>query len=129
MKKIFFLEIFLVAIFLLGCQNNGTEEETYTVWTDISPYSEFEKAFNETLKDGYYIHIEFDNATFSQMAQTLKNEGAEYKHDWTEEELKKYFIGIGFDSNTASKTVAWLVTVNHGFVASRDGPLVYYILK
>lgn len=129
MKKIFFLEIFLAAIFLLGCQNNGTEEETYTVWTDISTASDFQQIFGTTLYDGKYVTIELSNSQFSQMMQATGNVAAEYKHDWTEEELKKYFIGRGFDSNTASKTVAWLVTVNHGFVASRDGPLVYYILK
>lgn len=130
MKKLFLLEIFLMAIFLLGCQNGSdSEEKMYTVWTDISTSDDFQQAFGTTLYDGKYVTVEFSNSQFSQIAQTLKNEGAESKHNWTEEELKKYFIGRGFDSNTASKTVAWLVTVNHGFVASRTGNIVYYILK
>ena len=73
--------------------------------------------------------MELLNSQFSTISQILENEAAELKHNWTEEELQKYFVGRGFDSQTASKTVAWLVTVNHGFVASRTGNIVYYILK
>lgn len=68
------------------------------------------------------------DSEFYQIMQSAGNAPAEFKHNWTEDELKKYFVGRGFDS-TASKTVAWLVTVNHGFVASRSGSIVYYILK
>lgn len=118
------MEIVLVAIFLLGCQNNSNEE-TYTVWTDISTASEFQQTFH-TAK---YITVEFSNSQFSQIMQVVGNEAAEFKHNWTEEELKKYFVGRGFDSEIASKTVAWLVTVNHGLVASRNGNIVYYILR
>ncbi len=127
-KNLIFFGIFFVAMFLLGCQN-GSEEETYTVWTDISTADDFQQAFGTTLYDGKYITVEFSNSQFSQIMQNVGNAAAEYKHNWTEEELKKYFVGRGFDSNTASKTVAWLVTVNHGFVASRSGNIVHYILK
>ncbi|MCH5282282.1 MAG: hypothetical protein J1E59_01335 [Treponema sp.] len=128
MKKIIFLGIFFVAIFLVGCQN-GSEEETYTVWTDISTADDFQQTFGTTLYDGKYITVVLLNSQFSAMTQILEKEAAEFKHNWTEEELQKYFVGRGFDSQTASKTVAWLVTVNHGFVASRTGNIVYYILK
>ena len=128
MKKLFFIEIFLLAIFLIGCQN-ASEEETYTVWTDISTADDFQQTFGTTLYDGKYVTVEILNSQFSQIMQTAGNEAAEFKHNWTEEELKKYFVGRGFDSGTASKTVAWLVTVNHGLVASSSGNIVYYILK
>ena len=141
MKKFIFLGIFFVAIFLVGCQNSseaGTHttwtdtapmEKTYAVWTDISTAYDFQQTFGTTLYDGKYITMELLNSQFSTISQILENEAAEFKHNWTEEELQKYFVGRGFDSQTASKTVAWLVTVNHGFVASRTGNIVYYILK
>ena len=80
MKKLFFIEIFLVVIFLIGCQS-GSEEETYTVWAYITTADDFQQTFGITLYDGKYIPVEFSNAQFSQMAQTLKNEGAEFKHN------------------------------------------------
>lgn len=125
-KNLLFFGIFFVAAILLGCQNNS--ELSYTVWTDVSSYSDYEKMFNDTLYDGYYKYLEFSNEQFSQMESILAAQN-DYRHNWTEEELQKYFVGRGFDSKTASETVAWLVTVNHGFVASRSGDIVYYILK
>lgn len=127
MKKIFFLGIFL-AIILLGCQNGDSDDDTYAVWTDVSSYSEYETSFNDTLYDGYYKYLEFSNEQFSQMKSALENE-QEGRHEWTENQIKKYFVGRGFDSETAAECAAWLVTANHGFLASRSGNFVYYILK
>lgn len=128
MKRGFVVIGIFIAAILLGCQN-GSEEETYTVWTDISTASEFQQTFGTTLGDGMYTGVEFTNSQFAQIMQAAGSEAAEYKHNWTEDELKKYFVGRGFDSDTAGKTAAWLVTVNHGFVASRSGNIVHYILK
>lgn len=134
MKKFIFLEIFFVAIFLVGCQN-GSEEETYIVYTDISTYTEFKNTGLEaslgvgTLTDDDYIWCIFDNTAFAQIMQNIGNEAAEYRHEWTESQIQKYFVGRGFDSQTAAERAAWLVTINHGAVFSRTGNTVYYILK
>ena len=124
-KILFFIGIFLTAI-LLGCQNES--EPTYTVWTDVSTASDFEQIVGTTLYDGKYVTVEFSNSQFAQMESTLAAQN-DFKHNWTEEDLQKYFVGRGFDSQTANQTVNWLVTVNHGLVVSRSGNIVYYILK
>ncbi len=128
MKNLLFFGIFFAAMFLLGCQNGDSDDAMHTVWTYVSSYSDYEKMFNDTLYDGYYKYLEFSNEQFSQMESILAAQN-DYRHNWTESQIKKYFIGRGFDSETAAKRAAWLVTVNHGFVASRSGDIVYYILK
>lgn len=125
--KIVFLGIFFIAIFLFGCKN-AVDEEKYVVWTDSSSYSDFKEELGATIDDGYHKYFEIDNKTFLQMMQNMENE-AEYKHERTESQIQKYFLGRGFDSETAEKRAAWLVTVNHGAVFSRNGNVVYVILK
>ena len=47
MKRIFFgLLIIISVIFCFSsCQNNVDSEDSYTVWTDLSSYSEFQSTF------------------------------------------------------------------------------------
>ena len=89
-------------------------------------YSDFQDAFGTSLLDGYYLHAEISNTLWSQLRPSLTNEG---KHKWTEGEIKDWFIGRGFGNPEATQETAWLKTIDHGFIASRTGTLVYLILK
>ena len=119
-----FLPAILLCLFLAGCADSD-EENTYTVWTDITTYSEFQSAFNTTLNDGYYVRLEFTSSQWSQISSSL----TEGRHDWTRDKIKEYFIGRNFGSTEAEREVSWLMTINHGFIASRTGSLVYMIAK
>lgn len=119
-----FLPAILLCLFLAGCADSD-EENTYTVWTDIVTYSEFQSAFNTTLNDGYYVRLEFTSSQWSQISSSLTEE----RHDWTRNKIKEYFIGRNFGSTEAEREVSWLMTINHGFIASRTGSLVYMIVK
>ncbi|MDR2941773.1 MAG: hypothetical protein LBV17_04180 [Treponema sp.] len=122
------LEILVITlafgIMFLGCEIEP-DEPTYTVWTDSVSYTEFYNAFG-TLNDGYYIRYEFTSYEWGKISQTLTNEG---KYNWTESEIKNWFIGRGFGDYEANKEKAWLMTIGHGFIASRSGSIVYMILK
>jgi hypothetical protein len=117
---------------LTGCPTETDEPPspvtpvTYTVWTDITSYSNFSSTFQTTLEDGYYIRLEFTDAQWNQIAPSLTSEG---KYNWTADQIYNYFIGRGFGQTEANQQKAWLITINHGFSASRTGSIVDMILK
>ena len=131
MKKIDFLlavvVLLSICISFVGCQNNvGDDEDTYTVWTDVSTYSEFQSAFGTTLADGMYIRLEFTSSQWSQISDSLTSEG---RHSWTKTQIKDWLIGRGFGDTESTQESAWLTTIDHGFLVTRTGSTVYYILK
>jgi len=127
MKNKNFLLGILAIMLLFGIIFNSceTEEPTYTVWTDSTSYSQFYNSFG-TLNDGYYIRYEFTFSQWDTISSSLTNEG---KHNWTENEIKSWFIGRGFGESEANREKAWLMTIDHGFIASRSGSIVYMLLK
>ena len=119
------LVIMLVfGIMLTGCKTEP-DDPTYTVWTDLTSYSEYSSAFG-SLADGYYIRYEFTSSEWNTIYPSLTNEG---KHNWTESEIKNWFIGRGFGNSESTQETAWLMTIDHGFIASRSGSIVYMLLK
>ena len=118
--------IVLAILFFASCSSDDDSEETYTVWTDVSTYSEFTSTFNTTLDDGYYVRLELTSSQWSQISSGLTNEG---RHNWEKSKIKEWFIGRGFGDSEATKEVSWFMTISHGFIASRTGSTVYYILK
>jgi len=113
---------------VISCDNGTTKKEpTYTVWTDKTSYSIFTSAFPDvTLNDGYYIRVELTSSDWNTISPTLTYEE---KHIWTESQIKNYFIGRGFGDAEAKQETSWLITINHGFLASRSGSVVYMLLK
>lgn len=122
MKKLFIL---LTAVLMTVCFQSCNDDK-YTVWTETETYSDFQNHFNTTLEDGYYKRLEITNAQWEQIGPNLTSEG---RHRWSEEEIKKWLIGNGFGNDEARKESSWLAMVNHGFLVTRDGNLVYMILK
>ena len=115
-----------LGIILTGCKQEPSDP-TYTVWTDSTSYSEFSSAFGGlTLNDGMYIRYEFTSSEWNTIKPSFTNEG---KHNWTESEIKKWFIGRGFGNSEADRETSWFMTISHGFIASRTGSLVYMFLK
>lgn len=127
-KKIFFSCIFIsILLIFTSCSNlNTSKEPTYTVWTDFASYSDFQTTFNATMNDGYYIRYEFTSDQWAQISSSTTSEG---RHSWTKEKIKDWLIGRGFGETESTKEVAWLTTIDHGFIASRTGNTVYFILK
>jgi len=132
MKKLKFAGIIALiiiaftALSLTGCPTEPDAPPTYTVWTDVITYTEFSNTFQTTLTDGYYARMELPDAQWNQLSPSLTNEG---KHNWTENQLYNYFIGRGFGSTEANQQKSWLLTIKHGFIASRTGSTVYLLLK
>ncbi|MDR2097798.1 MAG: hypothetical protein LBP37_04685 [Spirochaetaceae bacterium] len=121
-----------VGIILAGCSQptdsdhtSMNSDPTYSVWTDSGTYADFQTAFGgATLQDGQYVRIDITNAQFSQMS--LPNE---YKQNWTESQIYNWFIGRGFGATEANREKSWVITVNHGLIASRTGNIVYTLIK
>ena len=125
MKKLFPLFILLVTLFVsTSCSMNT--EPTWTVYTDIGTYSEFKQAFGTTLDDGYYVRLEFSSSEWDAIKSSTIDDN---KHQWTKAQIKDWFIGRGFGNSEAEKEIAWLTTINHGFIASRTGNTIYFLLK
>ena len=124
--KNFKLGIVIIIIMLIIITACSEPEPTYTVWTDTITYSEFTSSFGTTLNDGYYVRLEFTNAQWNQISPSLTSEG---RYNWEESQIKNWFIGRGFGNSEANQETAWLLSINHGFIASRTGSLVYMILK
>jgi len=127
-KKILMGILLLSLVFgtiLTGCKEPEPDEPRYTVWTDTITYSEYSSTFG-TLNDGYYIRYELTSSGWNTIASSLTDEG---KHNWTEGDIKNWFIGRGFGDTEANNAKAWLITTSHGFIASRSGTIVYMILK
>ncbi len=121
-KKFFIL---LTAVLMTVCFQSCSDDK-YTVWTETETYSDFQNHFNTTLEDGYYKRMEITNTQWELISPNLTSEG---KHRWSEEEIKKWLIGNGFGNDEARKESSWLVMTNHAFLVTRDGNLVYMILK
>jgi len=112
-----------------GCSDSDSHSDsdpTYTVWTDKITYSDFTYGFETTLDDGYYAYTDLTDYEWAQIAPALTDEGKNY---WNESQIRNWFIGNGFGNPQANQATAWLMTVKHGFLASRTGSYVYLILK
>ncbi len=126
MKKNVFQLVILTLIMVFAMQSCSEEKEKYTVWTDSGTYSEFKSAFNTTLDDGYYVRVELDSEQWAEISKGLTSEG---RHKWDEETIKKWFISNGFGETEATKESSWFALIDHGFLATRTGNMVYFILK
>jgi len=129
MKKIKLVIILalLFTLIFIGCDldSNDPSDPTYTVWTDVVTYSEYQSLFG-TLGDGYYVRYQFTSSEWNAISPSLTSEG---RFNWTENQIKQWFIGRGFGNYEATQQTAWLMTINHGFIAERTGSLVNMILK
>lgn len=125
-KSAFVILFFLILLAFNSCQNNSNSEDTYTVWTDLGTYSEFQSNFGTTLNDGMYVRIELTSSQWNQVSPTLTNEG---RHTWTKSQIKDWLLGRGFGNSESTKESAWMTTIDHGLIASRTGNTVYLILK
>lgn len=117
----------LMLVFL-GCSHDADTEPQYIVWTDVGTYTEFQASFKMNLNDGTFIYAEFTNEQFSQISSSLVGLD-DYKRSWTKSQLKDWFVGRGFDDANANEWSAWLISINHGMIASRRGNLVDLIIK
>jgi hypothetical protein len=127
MSKIAIL-LFLSGILAASCKQPTEESEpTYTLWTNSTTYSDFSVTVTPNLDNGYFIRQEISTADFNQSFRSHLNDN--YKHEWTESQIYDYLIGRGFDNAQANAQKAWLITVNHGFIASRTGEIVDMLLK
>ena len=127
MSKILKCGIVVAIIFSLsfiGCDNDPSDP-TYTVWTDVVSYSEYQSVFG-TLNDGYYTRYQFTTSEWNAISPSLTSEG---RFNWTEGQIRQWFIGRGFGNSEANQEAAWLMTISHGFIAERTGSIVNMILK
>jgi len=123
------LIMFVIGIILTGCEDEPekTEPEVtkYTVYTFTLTYSEYSQKF-PALTDGNYGRMEITNSEFNSFPLGHPDQN---KHNWTEDQIYNWFIGIGFSNSLANQQKAYLITNNHCFIAIRDVNTVYTLLK
>ena len=118
--------LLLSGLTLTGCETEQSEkpsEKTYTVWSYTSSYSEYSNTFG-ALSDGSYRRIEIFSGEINYSAIP-----AQYKYNWTENEIYNWFLGRDFISSEANQMKAWVITHEHCLVASRSGNIVYMLIK
>ena len=120
-STIVFLILISAAIFIFtGC----SVTKKYTVYTVMALASSIDNI--DDFENGTFIKVALSDSDFSRLTQNSDD----YKHVWTLDEIIQYFVGIGFDSDTASSTASWLTsTVEHGEVLARTNPYIYMIVK
>ena len=140
MRKFNFVAVLLVAVclFFAGCQvDSDDDEDTYTVWTDSGSYSELEAEVNQSLsgtgksfslESGKYFRGELTEDAWNTLYSSVCSADY-YKHEWTKDEIKDWFLGHYFGEEEANRETSWLTTVNHGILVSRTGNVAYMILK
>ncbi|MDR0655646.1 MAG: hypothetical protein LBG22_04960 [Treponema sp.] len=124
MKRVFLVGLIVIILGFAGCKQPTDSEPTYTVWTDVWTYAQFQSQIGVTLGDGYYIRFPLTDTEFRGFI--LSDQA---KHDWTEGEIYDWLIGRGFGETEANREKAWLITTNHAFLASRTGYYVDVIVK
>lgn len=140
MRKFNFVAVLLIAfcLFFASCQVDSDDgEDTYTVWVDSGSYSELEAEVNQSLsgtgksfslESGEYVRGELAEDAWNTMYSSVCSADY-YKHEWTKDEIKDWFIGHYFGEEEANQETAWLTTVNHGILVSRTGNVAYMIVK
>lgn len=128
-KKIALLCLVVFPGIFLSAGCTFDSEDTYTVWTTFSTYYEFQTNFYAALDDGEYLKVDWTNSQFAEISDFLDQQAIEYMHEWTQSEIKNWFIGCGFDNIIAEQESCWIATNYHGIIASRSGNTVYYIIK
>ena len=122
-KKFLLIFSVICSLFILSCATNT--EKTYTVWTGSMTYTQFSSQIGQ-LSDGYYVKVPISNEEWKNSFSDLGNDG---KHNWTREEINDWFIGHNFGVNEANENTSWLITEDHGLLASRTQGIVYMIIK
>lgn len=127
MKRLFTTLVTFIVLCLTACSFQSCEKEAkYTVWTDSGTYAEFQTSWGTTLEDGYYKRLELSSDQWAEISKGLTSEG---RHWWSEEEIKRWLIAHYFGDAEARKEAIWFTVVDHGFIVTRTGNLVYLILK
>ncbi len=125
MKK-FIFKLFPVVLLAMFFSLQSCGPEKYTVWTASSTYDEFRTAFNMTLEDGTYSKAEIKPELWGTISKQLTSEG---RHSWDEATIQKWLYSNGFGYAESSKEASWFALIEHGFIASRSGNTVYFMLK
>jgi hypothetical protein len=118
--------ILAFGVMLAGCADDPDEPATYTVWISTFAFSSDNSEFG-TLQDGYYRTVELTNTGFDrQKADNFQNKPP---YVWTENQLYNYLVEWGFGKTIAKEVAAWLTTVNHGYIVTREGETLQILLK
>ena len=125
-KIVTLLPLIILLMTVFSLQSCIHIEPTYTILTDTETYDEFMFRFQARLEDGFYVREYLTGAQWEDLSRSISYEG---RHRWSEAEIKKWLMAIGFGEAESTKEASWISLVNHGYIVSRDGNLVYVVLK
>lgn len=119
----------VMAVLMLMCLSftacNSGDTHTYKVWTGTFNFSS--SGLFGTLQDGYFSRVELTKTQFdSYKSNSFQNRP---ENVWTEDQVYTYLIGLGFGNTVAKTQTEWLISIDHGIIGIRKGPLLYTLLK
>ncbi|MCQ2604633.1 MAG: hypothetical protein MJ215_06325 [Spirochaetia bacterium] len=121
------LLLVLLVIGLSGCTLTvDSGHHSYTVWTDACSYWDFQMESGRHLFDGECASVRFSESEFNAFRHFLTQDG---RHRWSEVQIYDWLAWRGLGMYEARNAADWLTDINHGFIAVRDGSVVYMILK
>ncbi|MCL2212128.1 MAG: hypothetical protein FWB95_09430 [Treponema sp.] len=134
MKKICKLNLVVLAMIMLfavvfaGCG----ETDEVTVWTATIQYSQVQTIFgsNASITDGNVARMEYSNSSGreNRASQLIAADGQ--KRTMTESQISDFVVTNWEITKTqADEYSAYLVSYDHGFIASRSGDTVKVVMK
>lgn len=114
--------VLLMGIMLTSCPQ-PTDGSTYTVLTRRGNASDV-----PTLQDEYYFSEVLTDDEFNFQVSTDFYRNATH-NNWNANEIKAYFIGLGFSSDIANDVVTTITSNKHVEIGSRSGAYIYWLLK
>jgi len=130
MKRFRVFSLIMTALLLMclsftACSNGDTY--TYSVWTGTFDFAGSSKSYFGALQDGYYRRQELTKTDFNWYKENAFKNRPENK--WTEDQIYSYLLGWGFSNTVAKKETEWLISIDHGHIGTRNGSLLYVLLK
>jgi hypothetical protein len=113
----------MVLVMFTGCPE---AEKTYTVCTGAFIFNSQNEIFG-SLQDGQYCRIGLTKDDFDLVKLIDFSNRPQY--NWTENQLRSFFLGWGFTNAAATEQAAWLASIDHGWIGIRKGTSVYALLK
>ena len=102
------------------------QEETYTVYTKTMLYPQFIITYGVYLEENCYYNWALSNNQFEAYSDITIGEN---EHNWSEDDIKDWYISHDFTKSQAESLTDWIISVNHGILLLRSQDIVYCILK
>ena len=123
--KVLLLFISIAFLMVVTSCDTDPSPQTYTVWDIDFTYAQFQALFegsppelpDNTFREGFFGNWDSVKAGYHEVYK-------DYKHSWTEAQIKTWFRNQNISQADTDTWTAWLLNRNNGWIASRTGDTV-----